>query len=389
MIHFLVCSDSSDGALASVINTDYVALEIITKTPFSANTARIATAELKLEPGSITQAISDSLSAGTKDIITVGMRLDKEGMTLSTGSIGVVNYAIGVKPDGFGITSKDTGYFGIGYEIDIGGGSKGNLPAIMMDPNGVYRGAGSRIRCPIYLAAPLQIENQLAFGDSAYMTTWYENNDQRKENILLAFNPAVEGTGIRLRSTTGSEIFYLRAGPDPYVINTRYPTKFNGNVVVNADFAVQGAKNNVVDTEHYGKRLLNAYETLEYYYGDLGFGTINTEGECHMSLDDIFLECVNTKQAYHVFTQVYTGKITSTERNEFYVVLKGEPGTEFSWQALGKRRDYELNRADTFTTQENMFPEEFETELTSNPGENTTKILGDEIQFNLDDYLLG
>ncbi len=36
------------------------------------------------------------------------------------------------------------------------------------------------------------------------------------------------------------------------------------------DFTVRGIKNSTVPTEHYGQRLLNAYETPEYYFADYG-----------------------------------------------------------------------------------------------------------------------
>lgn len=127
---------------------------------------------------------------------------------------------------------------------------------------------------------------------------------------------------------------------------------FNGYTFHNASIAanyltVSGSKNCLQKTKNYGSRLINAYETAEYYFGDLGFGKINTDGECLAYIDDIFLECVNTNAQYHVFTQIYNGKITSIERYTTYVVIKGEPGTDFSWQLMGKRIEYENNRLDT------------------------------------------
>lgn len=122
-------------------------------------------------------------------------------------------------------------------------------------------------------------------------------------------------------------------------------TFHNANIVAKS-LSVQGSKNCLQETKSYGARLINAYETAEYFFGDLGFGKINEYGECLLYIDDIFLECVNTNAAYHVFTQIYNGSIKTIERYKTYVVIKGEPGTNFSWQLMGKRIGYENNRLD-------------------------------------------
>ena len=164
-------------------------------------------------------------------------------------------------------------------------------------------------------------------------------------------------------------------------------TFHNANIVAKS-LSVSGSKNCLQETLSYGSRLINAYETAEYYFGDLGFGKINSDGECLVYIDDIFLECVNTNAQYHVFTQIYNGKITSIERYTTYVIIKGEPGTNFSWQLMGKRHGYENNRLET---------QEIETQ-----GENKIELFGyedfkvetsedtlmDVLTFELEDLLL-
>ncbi len=122
-------------------------------------------------------------------------------------------------------------------------------------------------------------------------------------------------------------------------------TLHNFNIVAKS-LSVQGSKNCLQETKSYGARLINAYETAEYFFGDLGFGKINEEGVCYVDIDDVFLECVNTDAQYHVFTQIYIGKITSIERYRTYFIVKGEPGTSFSWELKAKRKGYEINRLD-------------------------------------------
>lgn len=139
---------------------------------------------------------------------------------------------------------------------------------------------------------------------------------------------------------------------------------FHNAKIVATSLSVSGSKNCLQETKNYGSRLINAYETAEYYFGDLGFARINEDGECLVSIDDTFLECVNTNAKYHVFTQIYNGSIKTIERYKTYFIVKGEPGTSFSWELKAKRIGYENNRLDT---------QEIETQ-----GENKIELFGDE-----------
>ena len=164
-------------------------------------------------------------------------------------------------------------------------------------------------------------------------------------------------------------------------------TFHNANIVAKS-LSVSESKNCLQETKSYGARLINAYETAEYYFGDLGFGEINEDGECLVYIEDIFSECVNTNAAYHVFTQVYNGSIKTIERYKTYFIVKGDPGTSFSWELKAKRIGYENNRLDT---------QEIETQ-----GENKIELFGYEdfkvetsedtlmnvLTFELEDLLL-
>ena len=79
----------------------------------------------------------------------------------------------------------------------------------------------------------------------------------------------------------------------------------NGIVAVNGSFTVTGggSKNRAVETESYGTVLLNAYETADCYFGDIGNGITDNNGTCRIDLDPVFLETVNTEVEYVVFLQ--------------------------------------------------------------------------------------
>ena len=165
-------------------------------------------------------------------------------------------------------------------------------------------------------------------------------------------------------------------------------TFHNANIVAKS-LSVQGSKNCLQETNNYGSRLINAYETAEYYFGDIGFGQINEEGVCYIDIDDVFLECVNTDAQYHVFTQIYNGKITSIERYKTYFIVKGEPNTEFSWELKAKRKGYENNRLDTqlidIDTVDSGLELFTDSDLNAITSEN---ILTNVLDFNLENILL-
>lgn len=61
-----------------------------------------------------------------------------------------------------------------------------------------------------------------------------------------------------------------------------------------------GTKNALVETAHYGRRLLYAMESPEVWFEDLGTARL-TNGEVTVTIDPIFAETVNLEEDYHVF----------------------------------------------------------------------------------------
>ena len=112
------------------------------------------------------------------------------------------------------------------------------------------------------------------------------------------------------------------------------------DVVVDGNFSCHGAKNCVQSTDTYGDRLLNAYETAEYYLGDIGESEVNN-GEVIVTFDPIFAECVNTDVSYQVFLTKYgEGNIYVAERNSDHFVVRGD-NISFGWEIKAKRRGFE------------------------------------------------
>ena len=154
-----------------------------------------------------------------------------------------------------------------------------------------------------------------------------------------------ENGGLWIKRDTGSTILSDIAGQGEYYSIYMGATRFE-SIKSLGGLTVSGSKNCLQKTENYGERLINAYETAEYFFGDIGSGIIKN-GECIVLIDDILQECINTEIEYHVFTQVYNGSITSIEKYNTYFIVKGEDNTSFSWELKAKRKGYENVRLDT------------------------------------------
>lgn len=115
--------------------------------------------------------------------------------------------------------------------------------------------------------------------------------------------------------------------------------------LVTGNFGVTGNKNAVVPTSN-GMTAINAYETAEYYFGDIGKSKTDKNGQALIQLDPLFLETVNTSIPYHVFVSPYGNAnvwVEQMDKNSF-LVKSSKPNIEFSWEIKAKRLGYEDDR---------------------------------------------
>ncbi|MDU2158184.1 hypothetical protein, partial [Clostridium sp.] len=96
---------------------------------------------------------------------------------------------------------------------------------------------------------------------------------------------------------------------------------------------------------------------------------------------------INTNVEYHVFTQVYEGKINKIERYNNYFIVYGENNSKFSWELKAKRVGYENVRLDQpeidgYLDSTPVFTEE---DLLVKTSEDT---LMEELDFNLEEVLM-
>ena len=111
---------------------------------------------------------------------------------------------------------------------------------------------------------------------------------------------------------------------------------------------VYGSKNSVVPSSK-GYIAINAYETAEYYFGDIGESQTDKQGVKIINLDPLFLETVNTSVPYQVFLSSYDeAKVWVFARNNnMFIVKSDKPNVKFAWEIKAKRKDYENVRLKT------------------------------------------
>ena len=143
------------------------------------------------------------------------------------------------------------------------------------------------------------------------------------------YGPQIKGDGQLWFTTEYGDIAYF----------------LNDKVVIFQDLTVQGTKNRLVKTKNYGNRLQYCYETATPYFGDIGTGILNEDGECYISIDDIFSETVSQTTKYSVFLQKEgQGDIWVDSKEPTFFVAKGTPGLPFSWEIKAIQKGYEQTR---------------------------------------------
>lgn len=117
------------------------------------------------------------------------------------------------------------------------------------------------------------------------------------------------------------------------------------NLIVGGNLGVTGSKNAIVKTSQ-GPTAINAYETAEYYFGDIGESTTDKSCVAQITIDPLFLETINTSVPYQVFVSSYDNAAVWVESRtaNIFVVRSSKPNVSFCWELKAKRKGYEHSR---------------------------------------------
>lgn len=181
--------------------------------------------------------------------------------------------------------------------------------------------------------------SQLNYAKINYLNGDLNCNRKNIHNIEYMNGEHLSASKISCNELSGGSYFKFLSSAD-----------FNRNSLNNVyrvsctELAVSGSKNCVQDTENFGKRLINAYETCDYLFGDAGESVIEN-GECIVYLDNIFKEIISTDITYQVFLTKYgKGDIWVSERHEDYFIVQADNDISFGWEIKAKRKGFENYR---------------------------------------------
>ena len=138
--------------------------------------------------------------------------------------------------------------------------------------------------------------------------------------------------------------FYVGQGENGNQVNVQLVGDGSG-FNVHGNFNVYGAKNSAVKTSQ-GDVAVSAYETAEYYFGDIGEGQTDSNGVAYVGIEKLFNETVNTSIPYQVFITAYgPGNVWVEQRKQDrFMVKSSQPNIKFGWEIKAKRRGYENTR---------------------------------------------
>ena len=118
-----------------------------------------------------------------------------------------------------------------------------------------------------------------------------------------------------------------------------------GDFGVYGDFATSGSKHRIVNTKNYGIRKMNAVETADAFFCDIGSANIGEEGYVTIFTDQIFAEMIDPEAEYQVFISKTNEKgVRYTKKERDFFCVYGETGATFDWIIYAKQLGYGATR---------------------------------------------
>ena len=121
----------------------------------------------------------------------------------------------------------------------------------------------------------------------------------------------------------------------------------NRNIIIpkNISFYAAGSKYRAVETKRYETVSMNAFETANPYFADIGTGTIGEDGSVTIFFDPVFEDTIDTNMDYQVFlTRTSEAKTEWVDKQDGYFIVHGDPGATFDWMVAAHQVEYSLDR---------------------------------------------
>lgn len=190
---------------------------------------------------------------------------------------------------------------------------------------------------PILQSLPSYNGEKAVFGTGVYLESTYRQvSSTQLETVgghITMANDNTDGAVELYASrwdTSGAPILAIENG---------------GGLYVSGTMSVDGSKHRLVETDSFGKVAMNAMESADCVFSDMGSGEIGEDGKVYIPFDPVFAETVNLNHEYQVFlTKTSDGVVdyVSKEHDSFSVI--GEPGTTFDWIVYARQKGYVMER---------------------------------------------
>ena len=199
----------------------------------------------------------------------------------------------------------------------------------------------------------LDIGTAYEFGDPYLGLRIYSIvQDVRYDDVIIEY-----GAGLDIKFNEQIKFYDLKTAKDVLWYNSTNDRIIINNgidVYIYGGLQVYGNKNRIIKTKSYGDRAISAYETAEPYFGDIGQGIIDENGECIVPIEEIFSETVDLDTEYQVFLQKEgPGDIWVHEKAKDHFTVKGTNGLKFAWELKAKQIDHGGKRLKEIPSAEN------------------------------------
>ena len=290
-------------------------------------------------------------TSNSTDVLTIGSTGIKiQGNAEFTGKITAKSGYIGNGSNGFTIGNINI-YNGINSMASTGDGIYIGTDGINLSGNTQIYRDGS-----IFLytsddsgTAMLRVSDKVTKGyvSIAPSRVYIGNtNSSQQGNLLQLGMGFIDSYNLQVGSMTGKPVVYGGMGIDLYSNGGMIKVLFSDDVApankvfyIDGKLQVTGTKNRIVDTSQ-GKVGLNAVESAECYFCDMGSVECDKDGIAEVIIDSLFAETVDLNKPYVLNITQLTDNQGWVEKKKDRFVIHSKPKATFDWIIYCKQKDY-------------------------------------------------
>lgn len=294
--------------------------------------------ELKVSKGDISSQISvetGTVTIGSNRLVieSDNFKLNKSGKVECSGSITTEDGYCKTKIDSGGVNFYNDGYR-VGHlrgdSVAVGGYGDSSVIGMDIQNDGFIMATGSTYHWAYNNGLnPNDATERFYFGDDIYSIGMFHTTD-----VIQFYGASYTPYGAHISGT------YSSSGANGVFIE--------GYLWVTEKMTCLGAKNRAVVTDNYDIVCLNAVESADAVFTDMGCGTVDDSGVSYIYFDPVFAETIDLSHEYQVFTtQTGSKKVNYVIKEYDFFIVYGETGATFDWIVYARQKDYVAERLET------------------------------------------